>query len=362
MLFDLNSWDTQPGGGGFGSGPDGRSHTMVVHRDDAEYLGRESFLGRWLFSRRLIVVALVFVLAIGLGVGGWWFTTGRYTSIPTVTRDTVAEATAALTHNGFRAATGPQEHSNTVAAGLVAGTSPAGRALKGSTITIIVSAGPFTSVVPAVRGETLAAAKSALAAVHLSTEVVQVGSTLPKGTVTGTTPKAGITWQQTRPVTILVAGGPPMPNFVGMQKAAAASLAATDQLTVNYATGTSSNEPPGVIIRQSVRKGTIMTPGETVTLTLSTGPPGVQLPDVIGEGIQAAKVTLEELGFKVAVQGEDFFGTVEDETPTPGGQTVPYGSIITLTVDAFGGLGGGNGGGNGGGGNGGGGGGIIGGL
>jgi beta-lactam-binding protein with PASTA domain len=366
-------WSTQPGGtpgstqpggapgdiGGFGFASDARSHTMVVHREEAEYLGRESFLGRWLFSRRLIVVALVFVLAVGLGVGGWWFTTGRYTSIPTVAGDTVSAATAALTQNGFRITTGPQENSNTVAKGLVAGTSPAGRALKGSTIAIMVSAGPFTSVVPTVRGETLAAAKSALAGVHLNTQVVQVGSTLPKGTVTGTTPKAGTTWPQTQPVTILVAGGPPMPNFVGMQKAAAATLAASDHLTVSYASSTSSNDPPGVIIRQSAGKGTIMTPGETVTLTVSTGPPGVQLPDVIGQGIQAAKVTLEELGFKVEVQGEDFFGTVEDETPTPAGQTEPYGSIITLTVDAFGGLGGGNGGGGNGGG---GGGGIIGGL
>jgi serine/threonine-protein kinase len=351
-------WSTQPGGapgdtGGFGFASDGSSHTMVVHRDDAEYLGRESFLGRWLFSRRLIVVVLVFVLAVGLGVGGWWFTTGRYTSIPTVTRDTVTAATAALTQNGFRVATGPEEHSNTVAAGLVAGTSPGGRALKGSTITILLSSGPFTSVVPTVRGEKLAAAQSTLAAVHLSTEVVYVGSTLPKGTVTGTTPKAGTSWQQTRPVTLLVAGGPPMPNFVGMQKAAAASIAAGDHLTVSYATGTSGNWPAGAIIRQSAAKGTIMTPGETVTLTVSTGPPGVQLPDVIGQGIQAAKVTLEELGFKIAVQGEDFIGTVESETPTPGGQTEPYGSIITLTVDGFGGNG--NGGGNGGGGNGGGG-------
>jgi beta-lactam-binding protein with PASTA domain/tRNA A-37 threonylcarbamoyl transferase component Bud32 len=361
-------WSTQPGGapgatGGFGFASDGGSHTMVVHREEAEYLGRESFLGRWLFSRRLIVVALVFVLAVGLGVGGWWFTTGRYTSIPAVAGDSVTAATAALSQDGFRVTTGPQENSNTVAKGLVAGTSPAGRALKGSTIAIMVSAGPFTSVVPTVRGETLAAAKSALAGVHLSTLVMQVGSTLPKGTVTGTTPKAGTTWPQTQPVTILVAGGLPMPNFVGMQKAAAASLAASDHLTVSYATGTSGNWPAGAIIRQSVGKGTIMTAGETVTLTVSTGPPGVQLPDVIGQGIQAAKVTLEELGFKVAVQGEDFFGTVEDETPTPAGQTEPYGSIITLTVDAFGGLGGGNGGGgNGGGGNGGGGGGIIGGL
>ena len=344
-----NSWDTQPGGGGFGPAPDGRSHTMVVHREEqAEYLRRESFLGRWLFSRRLIVVVLIFALAAGLGVGSWWFTTGRYTAIPSLVGDTPAEATAALTQDGFKVTTGAQENSNAVAKGQVAGTSPTGRALKGSTIAILVSAGPFTSNVPKVSGDTLAAAKKALAGVHLGYVVKQVGSTAPKGTVTGTTPKAGTSWPQTQPVTLLEAAGPPMPNFVGMQKSTAAQMAASDHLTVKYVSASNSTEPAGTVLNQSPAKNTLVTSGETVTLTVSTAPPEVPLPNVIGSTISSARQTLQAAGFKVVVQGVDFFGQVWDEDPTPDGD-VPYGSTVTLFVNPFGG-GGGGGGGNGGGG------------
>ena len=349
-LSGTSGWSTQTGGGtdGFGFGPDGRSHTMVVHREEAaEYLGRESFLGRWLFSRRLIVVVLLFALAAGLGVGGWWFTTGRYTPIPSLVGDTPAEATAALTQDGFKVTTGPEENSNAVAKGQVAGTSPSGRALKGSTIAILVSAGPFMSSVPAVRGDTLAAAKNALTGAHLSYVVQQVGSTLPKGTVTGTTPKANTSWPQTRPVTILVAGGPPMPNFVGMQKSAAAQAAASDHLTVTYVSASNTNQPPGIVTSQSPGKNTLVTSGETVTLTVSTGPQEVPLPNVIGSTIANARRTLEAAGFRVAVEGFDFFGVVWNEDPTPDGN-VPAGSTITLFVNPLG--EGGNGGGNNGGG------------
>jgi eukaryotic-like serine/threonine-protein kinase len=330
--------------GGYGLAGDGRSHTMVVHRDEAEYLGREPFLGRWLFSRRLIVVALVFALAIGLGVGGWWYTSGRYASIPTVAGDTAAAATYALTHNGFQVTTGSDENSNTVPKGMVAGTSPSGRALKGATITLLISDGPFTSPVPTVRGDTLAAAKSALAAEHLSYTVDDVGSTLPKGTVTGTTPKAGSTWPQTQPVTILVAGGPPMPDFAGMQKGAAAQLAANDHLTVTYVSKSSSSQPAGTVLTQSPAPNSIMQNGESVTLTVSSGPPGVPVINVIGMSVQQAKAKLEAAGFNVNILGPDFLGTVEGESPDSG--NVPAGSTITINVVADG--GGGNGGGGGG--------------
>jgi eukaryotic-like serine/threonine-protein kinase len=342
-----NGWgsSTNPGArrtsvdtGGFGFAADGGgSHTMVVHRDEAAgYAGREPFLGRWLFSRRLIVVALVFVLAVALGVGGWWYTAGRYTSIPSVAGDTVSEATAALTQNGFQVTTGAEENSNTVAKGEVAGTSPAGRALKGSTVAILVSAGPFTSVVPVVRGDTLAAAKSALAGQHLSTVVEQVGSALPKGTVVGTIPKAGRSWPQTQTVTILVADGPPMPDFVGLQKSAAAQLAANDHLSVTYVTDTNSSQPPGTVVGQSPAKNSLMTNGENITLTVSSG---VTVPNVIGMGVVQARNKLEAAGFTVVVLGSYFFGTVEGESPDSG--SVPPGTTITLNVVQGGGGGGG---------------------
>ena len=48
--------------------------------------GREPFLQRWLFSRRLAYLAVAVVAVIGLGGGGWWLTSGRYTTVPSVDR------------------------------------------------------------------------------------------------------------------------------------------------------------------------------------------------------------------------------------------------------------------------------------
>ena len=70
-------------------------------------------------------------------------------------------------------------HSNAVASGSVTGTSPAGRVSKGSAITILVSSGPFTSVVPKVQNDTLAAAQAALQHVHLVPTTQKVGSDAP---------------------------------------------------------------------------------------------------------------------------------------------------------------------------------------
>ena len=190
------------------------SHTLVVNREDGDRFhgggryhgGREPFLGRWLFSPRLLIVVLIVALGPGLGLGGWWLTSGRFTQVPSVSGDSVTQATAVLTAGGFTVKQGARVHSDTVPSGSVASTSPACRVSKGSTITILVSDGPFTSVVPKVQGETLTAAQAALQRVHLVSTTEKVGSNAPVGTVIGTNPPAGTTWPQTKTVTILVAG------------------------------------------------------------------------------------------------------------------------------------------------------------
>ena len=144
-----------PVSSGFGPGQSGpgdglSSRTLVVHREETGRYqgGREPFLQRWLFSPRLALVALVVALGIGLGVGGWWLTSGRYASVPVVTNDSVTQATAVLTADGFTVAKVSSVHSNDIPKGTVVGTSPSGRTAKGSAVTILVSSGPFTSVVP----------------------------------------------------------------------------------------------------------------------------------------------------------------------------------------------------------------------
>jgi serine/threonine-protein kinase len=310
---------------------DAGSHTLIVHRDDGgRYLGgREPFLQRWLFSPRLLVIALILVLGVGLGLGGWWLAAGRYAQVPSVAGDTVAQATAALTADGFTVKKGARVHSNAVARGLVAGTSPAGRVSKGSTIAILVSSGPFTSVVPKVAGDTQAAAQAALQRVHLVATTQKVGSNSPVGTVIGTNPPAGTSWPQTRTVTILVVGGPPLPNFVGGNVQTAQQWAAQHGVTLQQQQDPNSQDPPGTVTGQQPAAGATFQPGETVTVDVSTGPQEVNVPNPIGMSVEQATQVLQGAGFQVQVNRYGPFNKVFDFSPV---SQAPRGSTITLDV------------------------------
>jgi eukaryotic-like serine/threonine-protein kinase len=328
-----------PVASGFGTGSYGQdghdglsSRTLVVHREDSGRYpgGREPFLQRWLFSPRLAVVALIVALGIGLGLGGWWLTSGRYAPIPYVTNDSVTQATAVLTADGFTIAKVSSVHSNGVAQGTVVGTSPSGRAAKGAAVTILVSSGPFTSVVPSVRGDTLTAAEAALQRVHLISLVEKVGSTAPVGTVLGTKPDAGTTWPQTKSVAILVAEGLPVPNFVGQSLQVAQQWASEHGANLQQQQDQNSQQQPGTITGQEPAPGSLYQRGETVVVNVSTGPAEVPVPDVIGLTAGQATRELEAAGFQVQVNTYGLIGNrVFDYSPV---SEAPRGSTIVLDV------------------------------
>jgi serine/threonine-protein kinase len=312
------------------------SRTLVVHREESgrRYAGgREPFLQRWLFSPRLAVVALILALGIGLGLGGWWFTSGRYASIPVVTNDSVTLATGVLTAHSFKIARVSPVHSNGIPKGTVVGTSPSGRAAKGSAVTILVSSGPFTSIVPSVKGDKLPAAEAALQRVHLTYSIDRVGSPQPVGTVLGTKPAAGTTWPQTKPVAIKVAGGAAVPNFSGQSLQVAQQWAAAHGANLQQQQDQNSQDPQGTITGQEPAAGSLYQQGETVVVTVSTGPAEVNVPDVIGMSVQQATQQLQAAGFKVQVQSFGLPGNPDGKVwdYSPIGQA-PRGSTILLDV------------------------------
>jgi eukaryotic-like serine/threonine-protein kinase len=321
-------------GGQFGAGArdDVSSHTLVVHRDDGggRYLGdREPFLQRWLFSPRLLIIALILVLGVALGIGGWWLTSGRYAQVPGVAGDSVTTATAALTADGFIVGKDVQVHSNIVRKGVVLGTTPAGRVSKGTHLALLVSSGPFTSVVPNLQNNSVAAAQAALQRLHLASSIAKVGSSSPVGTVTGTIPVAGTSWPQNKPVVIQVSSGPPLPNFVGQNVQAAQQWAEQNGVTISTQPDNNSQQASGTVTEQQPAAGATFTQGETVTVTVSTGPQVVNVPSPIGMSVAQATQVLQQAGFQVKVNNYGPFGKVFDFSPV--GQA-PRGSTITLDV------------------------------
>ena len=312
------------------------SHTLIVDREDGgggrHQGGREPFLGRWLFSPRLLIVVLVVALGLGLGLGGWWLFSGRFANVPTVAEDSVSQATAILTADGFTVRQGAQVHNNTVPTGKVIGTSPAGRVSKGATITLLISSGPFTSVVPNVQNDTQSAAQAALAHVHLVSTVQKVGADAPVGTVVGTSPPAGSTWPQTKTVTILVAAGPPLPDFTGQSIDAARQWATQNNVTLQEEPDGNSQDPAGTVTSQQPTAGATFQPGQTVVVHVSTGPQLVPVPAVIGMNVQDATQVLRQAGFQVKVNRFGFTDKVWVYSPVG---EAPPGSTITLEVGPF---------------------------
>jgi serine/threonine-protein kinase len=332
------------------AGPqDGMNHTLIVsgagladghhggradgwgHGPDGQYGRREPFLQRWLFSRRLAYVAAALAVIIVVGLVTWWVTSGRFSTVPQVAGMAKSTARQELKNLGFTVHMGPGVRSNQVSRGDVISTSPAigARARKGSVITIIPSLGPIRAKVPSVTGMKLSDAEAALQKAGLKPGRVEnsASPTIPVGVVISTSPEAGKTWPETRPVTIVQSAGPPLPNLVGQQLTAAQQQAQQFGFQVNPVNDAKSNLPTGTIISQSPRPGGPITQGEVVTIRVSTGPQLVNVPNVEGMSDQQAIAELQQAGFQVNVNQQGFGHRVFSYSPS--GQA-PRGSTINI--------------------------------
>ena len=310
------------GGAGYGNG--------AGYGGEDAYQGHEPFLQRWLFSRRLVYLVAAAVAVIGLGVSGWWLMSGRYTPLPSVDGMQVAAATQALRQAGFAVRTGTPVIDNAVPKGDVISTSPSGRALKGATIILTVSAGPRMIVVPPVAGESVNAAKATLRQAGLlvsdTTKPVGVAGVVVLGSVEGTTPAAGTSWPANRVVYVNVVAGMALPDFVGQDINTIQGWAGSNNIQLNPVQVASSQQQ-GIIVRQSPAAGTPVTAGQAVTVYVSNGPAEVAIPDLRGENFDRAKHELKQLGFQVV--GRQFGPGDTVFLVTPSG-SAPSGSAIIV--------------------------------
>jgi eukaryotic-like serine/threonine-protein kinase len=317
--------------------------TLIVTGADVPYTGAvqpagypapaEPRLQRLLFSRRLGYLALAVAVVAVATVLGWWLLAGRYTTVPKVTGISAAAAQTDLRDAGLTPAMGKAQFNNQMARGLVIGTVPAGgsKLAKGGKVTLIISAGPHMITMPQVTGQPLTSAQAAIKHAGLVPGKVKLvpSATIGAGIVIATHPDAGTSWPQPKPVTLTVSTGPPVPNFVGQQKAVAEQWASANGVSLNEVTAKSSDQPAGTVLHQSAAPGSAFSKGQVITIEFSPGPPMVTIPDVNGMKVAQAVSTLEQLGFQVQVNRVGPFGTVFNYGPT--GQATK-GTTITLDV------------------------------
>ncbi len=250
-------------------------------------------------------------------------------SVPNVVGLAQADATTALTGAAFTVGSITTQTSAAVAAGSVISESPVAGTLvtPESVVSLVVSIGAPVAV-PNVVGLTQTAASNAITTAGLSVGTVtqQSSTAVAAGSVISESPVAGSQVAPGSAVNLVVSTGAPtvaVPNVVGLTQTAASNAITTAALSVGTVTQQSSTTVvAGSVISENPVAGTQVAPESAVNLVVSTGTPGVAVPNVVGSNILIAAVRLLKSHFLV--------GTVTLVKNT----TVPVGQVLTQSPAA----------------------------
>jgi len=127
-----------------------------------------------------------------------------------------------------------------------------------------------------------------------------------------------------------------VPTVVGADQANAEAKLRQDGFSVDTVQKT-AEQPSGQVIGQDPTGGTKAKKGSTVTLTVSSGPQQVAVPQVVGLTVSSARGRLSKAGLQ-ASEREENSDTVEQgrviSVSPPEGQKVDKGSSVTLVVSS----------------------------
>jgi serine/threonine-protein kinase len=209
---------------------------------------------------------------------------------------------------------------------------------KKSAVTVFVSLGPPKVTVPDVRGDSRDEAISKLTENDLKFTVAEVFSRQEQGTVVAQFPLPGRRVNKDSSVRINVSRGLQpvgIPTVVGETFESASSQLQSAGFAVARR-DVDSEQPKGIVVRQSPAGGAQAARGSTVTLSVSKGPKKSAVPDVTSQQEDVARATLEGSGFDVVVQDEETTdpnqdGIVLNQDP-PGGTKAAPGTTVTIFV------------------------------
>jgi serine/threonine-protein kinase len=298
---------------------------------------------RWGRRRTWLIVAAVAAVVLIAGGLAAAFGTGVFTPshpTPTLVGLPLAKAQEQAAKVHMTVKEGPPVKSITIGSGDVVMQDPkAGVSTKeGSTITVALSNGPPNVAVPNLANMTCAQAATTLQAAHFQSVCApgtydnnvptgvlvlwSIGSTqnptqAPYGSTITLVPSLGHS-----PATV-----PNIPNTYSFSQAQAALQAVG--LTATQANASSTTVSQGNVISTSPGSGAQAPYGSAVTVTVSTGPPTTQVPNVIGDSVQQATSALESSGLTVSGVSGNPNNNVVGTQPSVG-STVNTGSSVQL--------------------------------
>jgi eukaryotic-like serine/threonine-protein kinase len=282
--------------------------------------------------RGWIVLVFVLLLVAGSAVGGylvWDRVLAPVTPVPGVLGAEQPVAAEQLVDAGFEVAIDDDRpHDLSTPEGHVLAQRPVETARLGSTVTLVVSAGPAQVEVAELGGSDREDAEAQLSSDGLEPVVVEeYDEAVPSGEVIATSPPGGAVVDEASEVTVTVSLGPApieVPEITGSSEADA--RATVEELGLELTVTdrrTDAEAPAGSILSQAPAPGMTLRRGEEVSVVLSDGPEQVTVPGVRGQPVDEAVAQLEALGFEVEVERRGGFGaflnpdTVYDQDPPP---------------------------------------------
>ncbi len=215
-----------------------------------------------------------------------------------------------------------------------------GKAEKGSTISVDV-VGTQVKEVPDVAGSARAEAQQALKNADFEVAIEEQESSFEEqNRVVGQDPSGGTRAEVGSRVTITVGTGPssvPVPRLYGSTPAQAESVLQGAGLTLGaQSRDYSSDVAEGSIFFQNPSVGANVEPGTAVDVTVSLGPEQVEVPEVYGLSVAAARTALSNAGLNstpIEVEGDEAAGTALSTDPGVGAMLDP-GSTVSLYYSA----------------------------
>ena len=294
------------------------------------------------FAGALLLIFLIFTLIFN-GFGGGGDSSGH--KVPDIRGMTVEEAEKLEGIKGIFTieVVGTKENSKYKDGEIISQDPSEGTLRKNNlTIQVYVCAKVEKSYMPTVLNMSESDAKSILNNMSLGLNIQvqdKPSDTVAKGLVVATSPAAGAEIRQGNTVIIYISSGREIkpvtvPNFVGMTEEKANLEAQKLGLVVGASSSEYSDKPAGTVIRQSISATTEAKTGDNIYFTISLGPNNttVDVPDVIGKSLNAAKSELEAAGFTVAVQWQGQEGANEIVIGCNPDGSAEKGSTITITV------------------------------
>jgi len=213
---------------------------------------------------------------------------------------------------------------------------PGSRVPVHSKVALMVSLGPQPVSAPDVVSLSLADARAAAAARHLTLTVSErdPSDTIAADVVTSQSPQAGATLERAGRLSVVVSSGAPqvaVPYEGGKTASDATTALGNLGLGANIEYVVDSSAPVGTVLKQSPDPNAPVKKGATVTLDIAV--PGT-VPDVAGKSPDDARAILQSAGYKTgnnAYVQEGTEGTVARTEPAAGSGLHP-GETVTLYV------------------------------